>query len=51
MRNVVWGIKNIGGGNFDILQKSIKIPAICDKHQKDFMEILECNYCDVRITL
>jgi hypothetical protein len=51
MKNVVWGCKNIGGGNLDILRKikNPKIPAICDKHQEIFQEMIECNDCDIRI--
>ena len=54
MKNVVWGAKTadgkiVGGGNLDILRKAKKIPAICDKHQELFLEIIECNDCDVRI--
>ena len=48
-REVCWGIGKMGGGNLDILRKATKIPAICDKHQDSFLEILECNDCDVRI--
>ena len=54
MKNVVWGVntpegKHIGGGNLDILRKLKKIPAICDKHQELFKELVECNDCNVRI--
>ena len=54
LKNVCWGIGKLGGGNLDIcrkatLKKTTKVPAICDIHQELFIEILECNDCDVRI--
>ncbi len=49
-RNICWGIHNIGGGNLDILNKVRKVPGICDEHQKVFIEIIECNDCNVRLS-
>ena len=52
MKKVCWGIGKFGGGNLDIPRKETKkIPGICEKHQRDFIEIVECNDCDVRLTV
>lgn len=46
---VCWGIGKIGGGNLDVLRQATKVPGICDNHQQAFIEIIECNNCNVRL--